>query len=148
MGTITTNQALFQHPEAIEKGVIAAVCRISLSVSQSWSSGDVHRVGWLPHSAIPLDAIFLPGSALSGVAVAKFGTSQSQELFFASLTYSQAAAIYRCIRPLGSRFPISISDDAMPRKEPIVMVATAGVSVGYVGDLIIYYRMPGQALNP
>lgn len=147
MATITTNQAQFQQPEALEKGVMAAVCRISLSVSQSVSAGDIHRVGWLPHGAIPLDAVFLPGTALSGVAVAKFGTSQSQELFFASLTYSQAAAVYRCIRPLGSRFPISLSDDAMPRKEPITMVATAGVSVGYVGDLIVYYKMPGQSVQ-
>jgi len=147
MGTITTNQALNQQPEAIEKGIMAAVCRISLSVSQSLSVGDIHRVGWLPHGAVPLDAVFYPGAALSGVAVAKFGTSASQEQFFASLTYSQTPGIYRTIRAQGSRAQVSISDDAMPRKEPIVMVATAGVSVGYVGDLIVFYKMPGQTMN-
>lgn len=146
MATIKTGQALRQHPETIERGIIAAVCRISLSLS--WSSGDVHHVGWLPHQAIPLDTIFYPGPALSGVAVAKFGTSASQILFYDSLTYSQTGALYRNIRRLGSAMQISLSDDAMPRKEPITMVATAGVSIGHVGDLIVFYRMPGQSLNP
>ena len=39
---------------------------------------------------------------------------------------------------------VSISDDAMPRFEYVTMVATAGVSIGHVGDLVLYYKMPGQ----
>lgn len=130
--------------EALERGINIAICHISISVS--WSSGDVHRIGKLPHGAIPLDAVFYPGTALSAVAVAKFGSSASQELFFASLTYSQTAQIYRTIRKLGTAMQISLSDDFMPRFEWITMVATAGVSVGAVGDLIVYYKMPGQTL--
>jgi hypothetical protein len=30
--------------------------------------------------------------------------------------------------------------------ENIVMVATAGISIGHVGNLIVQYKMPGQ--NP
>lgn len=144
MGTITIAAAQGGQPEAVEKGINIALCKISLSVS--WSSGDVHRVGKLPHGAIPLDAVFYPGAALSGVAVAKFGTSASQVQFFASLTYSQVAAVYRTITKLGTTTQISLSDDAMPRFEHITMVATAGVSIGHVGDLIVYYKMPGQSL--
>lgn len=147
MARVITGQALRQHPEATEKGVIAAVCRISLSLS--WSSGDVHVVGWLPHGAIPLDAIFYPGAGFAATGIAKFGVSASQEMFFASDSYAESGTtIYRAIKQLGSRQQISLSDDAMPRKEAIVMVATAGVSIAAVGDLIIYYRMPGQSLNP
>jgi hypothetical protein len=66
---------------------------------------------------------------------------------FASLTYSQAAApIYRNIRKIGVTQQISLSDDARVLYEPLVMVATAGVSVGHVGDLVVFYKMPGQPL--
>jgi hypothetical protein len=145
MATITTNQALFQQPEALEKGVMCAVCRISLSVSQSVSLGDIHRIGWLPHGAIPLDAIFYRGAAMAAEAVVKFGYSATLEAFFVSATFSAAAAA-RTTRPQGSRIQVSISDDAMPRKEPITAVFGAGTSVGYVGDLLVFYKMPGQSV--
>lgn len=144
MATIDTGFNQTGQAEQVHKGVSAQICKISLSVSLS--VGDVHRVGKLPHGAIPLDAIFYPGTALSGVAVAKFGTSASQTMFFDSLTYSQTGAVYRAIKKLGNAMQISLSDDAMPRFENIVMVATAGVSIGYVGDLIVYYKMPAQTL--
>lgn len=134
----TIDQGGLRKPaKGIHEGINVAICRISLSVS--WSSGDVHRIGKLPHGAVPVGAVFYPGTALPGTAVMKFGSSASQELFFASATYSIAT---QATRALGPRQQISLSDDFMApggRFEAIVMVATAGVSVGYVGDLEVRY---------
>ena len=123
-------------------GSIDAIYKISLSVSLS--VGDIHLIGKIPHGAIPVGAVFYPGLALAGTAVAKFGTSASQELFFASATYSQAVAT--STRKLGVQMQISVSDESVVRYDNVTMVGTAGISVGYVGDLIVRYRMPGQAL--
>lgn len=141
MATVTTSAGNLNQPEAFEKGINTAICRISLSVS--WSSGDVHRVGKLPHGAIPLDAIFYRGAAAAAEAVVKLGISASQEMFFASATFSAGTSKYTT-RQLGTNKQLSLSDDAMPRFEYVTMVATAGVSVGHVGDLVLYYKMPGQ----
>ena len=132
--------------EAVHIGINAAICKISISVSGTFSAGDVYRIGRLPQGAIPLDAVFYPGANCAATAVIKFGTSLSQELFFASATYSQAAGVYRTTRKLGSTQQISISDDARALFDYITMVPTAGTSVGHVGDLIVYYKMPGQNL--
>lgn len=139
MATITLRPG--NQPEAVENGINAAICKISLSVS--WSSGDIHNIGKIPVGAIPLDAVFYPGAATPGTAVFKFGTSASQELFFASATYSVKAY---SSRRLGTAQQISISDEAVVRYDNITMVATAGTSVGHVGDLVVYYKMPGQQL--
>ena len=145
MGTITLRNADTNQPEAVENGTNTAICKISLSAS--WSSGDVHRVGKLPHGAIPLDCVFYPGSAFAATGIAKFGISASQELFFASDSYAESGtAVYRNIRQLGTPKQLSLSDDSMPRFEWIVMVATAGVSIGAVGELVVWYKMPGQSL--
>lgn len=40
---------------------------------------------------------------------------------------------------------ISLSDDAMPRFEYITLVGTAGISAGYVGELFVTYKLPGQS---
>lgn len=127
------------QPEQLADGVNIAVCKISLSAS--WSSGDVHWVGKLPNGAIPLDAVFYPGAATPGTAVFKFGTSASQELFFNSATYS---TVSRVARRLGTAQQISISSDARVLFDYITMVATAGCSIGHVGDLVVMYKMPGQ----
>lgn len=143
MGTIDLDAFTKGQPELQEKGIVAAICHISLSLTLS--AGDVHRIGKIPHGAIPLDAVFYPGAALAAGAVAKFGTSASQELFFASATFSQAAAaIWRCTKKLGTAMQISVSDDAQVRYDALTMVGTAGISVGAMGDLVVYYRMPGQ----
>lgn len=139
MATIDIGNQAVNQADGVHRGVTAAICRVSLSVSLS--AGDVHRIGKLPHGAIPVDAIFYTGGAHAAAMVAKFGTSASQELFFASATYS---IVTRTVRALGTAKQISLSDDAMPRFENIVMVATAGVSVGHVGDLVVYYKMPAQ----
>lgn len=130
------------QPIQIHVGVNVAVCKVSLSAS--WSSGDVHVIGKLPNRAIPLDWVWYPGSASPAGLVAKFGTSASQELFLASDSYAETQTLYRNIKRAGHDIQISISDDARVLYENIVMVATAGISIGYVGDLVVYYAMPGQ----
>lgn len=145
MATVTLRTADVNQPEAVENGQNTAICRISLSAS--WSSGDVHRVGKIPHGAIPLDCVFYPGAAFAATGIAKFGTSASQELFFVSDSYAESGtSIYRNIRRLGTPMQVSLSDDAMPRFDYITMVATAGVSIGHVGDLVVWYKQPGQTL--
>lgn len=144
MATIETGSFQRNQPEAVHTGDNIAVIRISLSVSVS--AGDIHRIGKLPNGAIPLDAVFIPGSALpANGAIAKFGTSASNDLFFLSASLSTAGGMVRTSRPLGTAQQISLSDDRMPRYEAITMVNTATLlSVGYMGDLIVYYKMAGQ----
>lgn len=141
MATVTLGNA--GQPESVHVGINTVICKISLSAS--WSSGDVHRIGRIPQGAIPLDAVFYPGPAVAGATVSKFGTSASQELFFASATYS--AALYRTTRNfLGSRAQISLGDDARVLYDWITAVFTSGASVGHIGDLVVHYKMPGQTL--
>lgn len=139
MGNINLGNYVNQ-PEQVHVGINAAICHISLSTS--WSSGDVHYVGKLPHGAIPLESVFYPGAASGAALVAKFGTSASQELFFASATYS---IVSRTARRLGVPAQVSLSSDVV-LYEPIVMVATANTSIGHVGDLIVTYKMASQTL--
>lgn len=148
MGTIDTRYYTTSQPEAVEKNLIPAIFRISLSVSVS--IGDVHRIGKIPHGAIPIDAVFIPGSALAANGcIAKFGTSASNDLFFTSASLSVAGGPVRCKNPLGTAQQISLSDDRMPRYDAVTMVNTGtAMSVGFMGDLIVFYRMPGQTYNP
>lgn len=131
-------------PEQIHAGANVAVCKVSLSVS--WSSGDVHVIGRLPNGAIPLDWVWYPGAASPAALIAKFGTSASQELFLASDSYAETQTLYRNIKRAGPDIQISLSDDARVLYENIVMVATAGISIGNVGSLVVLYKMPGQTL--
>jgi hypothetical protein len=145
MATVTIGAAQGGQPETVHVGVNAAVCKVSLSVS--WSSGDVHRIGKIPNGAIPLDVVWYPGAAFAATGIAKFGTSANQELFLASDSYAESGTqLYRNIQTLGTAMQISISDGAAQNFDYITMVATAGVSVGHVGDLVVYYKMPGQTL--
>jgi hypothetical protein len=132
------------QPETVHIGANVAVCKVSLSAS--WSSGDIHVIGKLPNGAIPLDWVWYPGAASPAALIAKFGTSASQELFLASDSYAETQTLYRNIKRAGPDIAISISDDAVVNYENIVMVATAGISIGNVGSLIVFYKMPGQTL--
>jgi hypothetical protein len=132
------------QPETVHVGANVAVCKVSLSAS--WSSGDIHVIGKLPNGAIPLDWVWYPGAASPAALIAKFGTSASQELFLASDSYAETQTLYRNIKRAGPDIAISISDDARVNYENIVMVATAGISIGNVGSLIVFYKMPGQTL--
>lgn len=127
------------QPERVHVGENVAVCKISLSASLS--VGDIHLIGKLPNGAVPTRAVFYSGAATpEGGVLAKFGTSASQELFFASASHSNVFST----RPLGYAKQISISDDARVLYEYVTMVATGNISIGHVGDLIVYYKLPGQ----
>lgn len=135
------------NPEQVHVGVNALACKISLSLTLS--SGDVHIIGKLPNGAIPLDSVFYPGPALPAAAFTlKFGTSASQEMFLTSATLTLTGAPYRtgAGKRLGYNQQISLSDDARVLFEPVVMVGTGAntISVGHVGDLVVFYKMPGQ----
>jgi hypothetical protein len=131
------------QPEAVHAGVNAAICHVSLSVSLS--VGDVHRIGKLPQGAIPIFAVWYPGAAFAATGIAKFGTSASQEMFFASDSYAESGVLnYVTARKLGISMQVSLSDDANPLYDWITMVGTAGISIGHVGDLVVQYKMPGQ----
>ena len=123
--------------QAVHCGLNVANFRISASTSIS--GGDVQLIGRLPHGGIPVDSVFYPQSQV----VAKFGTSASQELFLASATYS---TVTRQTRNLGSSMQVSLSDDLGVRYEAVTMVGTGGASLGYIGDLVVSYLMPGQTL--
>lgn len=152
MATITTSSALASQPEGVENGMNILICRISLSLTVS--AGDVHRIGKLPHGAIPLDAVFFPSTNITTLSTGpqyKFGTSASASMFFVATSYSVASAgLNRTTFGLGSAKQISLSDDAMPRYEYVTMTGAAGGagvgSIGYQGDLVVYYKMPGQTL--
>lgn len=147
MATVTLSSADKNQPEAVENGLNIALCKVSLSATASLDS--VWRIGKLPHGAIPLDAVWYPATAAPTGFVTRFGTSASTEMFFASDSWAETALVpYRTAKQLGTQRQISLSDDAMPRFEYITMgggVAIA-VSVGHLGDLVVYYRMPGQTL--
>jgi hypothetical protein len=147
MATVTLENANRNQAEAVEKGLNVAICRVSLSATASLDS--TWRVGKLPHGAIPIDAIFYPGAAAPAGFVTRFGTSASTEMFFASDSWAEVAGTnYRTTRQLGTAMQVSLSDDVMPRFQYLTMgggVAIA-MSVGHMGDLIVYYKMPGQTL--
>lgn len=147
MATVDTNFYTTSQPEGVHVGDNCLLMRISLSLSVS--AGDIHRIGKIPHGAIPIDCVFIPGSALpANGAIAKFGTSASNDLFFLSASLSVAGGRIICTRALGTAQQISVSDDKMPRYEAITMVNTATLlSVGFMGDLIVYYKMPGQGFG-
>lgn len=145
MATVTTSAGNLNQPEAIEKGLNTLICRVSLSATASLDS--VWRIGKLPTGAILVDAIWYPGAAAGTAFVNRFGTSASTELFFASDSWAESGTLnYRTNRALGTAQQISLSDDAMPRYQFVTMGGgvAIGVSVGHMGDLIIFYKMPGQ----
>lgn len=140
--TITAAAGLNQ-PEAVHAGVNALV--IKLSFSTTFSPTDTIIIGKLPVNAIPLDAVFFAGSGLGGATVLKFGVSASLSMFFASLTYSIDTR-FGSTKRLGISAQVSVSDDKMPRYANVTMVSAAGATLGYIGDLVIYYKVPGQAI--
>lgn len=147
MATVLTSAGGLNQPEAIEKGLNTLICRVSLSATASLDS--VWQIGKLPTGAIPVDAIWYPGAAAGTAFVNRFGTSASTELFFASDSWAESGTLnYRTARTLGSSQQISLSDDAMPRFQYVTMGGgvAIGVSVGHMGDLIVFYKMPGQTL--
>jgi hypothetical protein len=138
MATRVFTSVARNQPQQGQIGVNQVCLRVSASVTVS--VGDTWVIGRLPHGAIPTDAVFYAAAQMVG----KFGTSASLSLLFASATYSVAAA--RSTKRLGSAFQISVSDDVVARYENVTMVAGASdKSLGYFGDLVVSYVMPGQS---
>lgn len=147
MATYTLGNVAKNQPEAVEQGPNVVICHVSLSVTLSLDG--LIRIGKLPHGAVPLDAVWYSAAAAGTAFVTRFGTSASTEMFFASDSWAEATGqIYRTTRQMGTAVAVSLSDDAMPRFEHITMGGgvALGVSVGFLGDLIVYYKMPGQTL--
>lgn len=141
MPTRQITSSWLNQPEAVHAGVNALV--IHLSFSTTFSPTDTIQIGKLPVNAIPLDAVFYGGTATGiGGSVIKFGTSASPSAFLASASYS--TAVYRTTKRLGLAAQASLSDDKMPRYVPVQMVSAAGATLGYLGELVIYYKVPGQ----
>lgn len=117
-------------------GETVVIAKVSLSAS--YSAGDIFRIAKIPHGAILTDAVLFPGAAAPVGLVAKCGTSLSQELLFGSATYSIAT---RTTAALGYRRAglTSLSDDLSPRFDWLVFIPTAGVSIGHVADIVVRY---------
>ena len=143
MATRQITSSWLNQPEAVHAGVNALV--IHLSFSTTFSPTDTIQIGKLPVNAIPLDVVFYGGTATSiGTTVLKFGTSASPSAFFTSATYSAARYQGAAAKRLGLAAQASLSDDKMPRYVPVQMVSAAGATLGYLGELVIYYKVPGQ----
>lgn len=150
MPTRQITQTYLRQPEAVHAGLNALAIRISLSVT--WSPTDVIQIAKLPVNCIPTDAVFYGNSTLgsggSASTVLKIGTSASPSLFFGSASYgvgrNQGASAKRlgyAARDVGT----SLSDDKMPRYVNVIVTCAAGsVTLGYVGELVIYYKVDGQ----
>lgn len=143
MATITNDIVAATPPKKLHAGENVLVCRISLSAT--FSAGDIFRVGKLPHGIIPLDAVFYMGPAFTNAstgACLKMGVSASMDLFFASATFSVGGgSLWRSTIAQGTRRKalFSLSDDAGVRYEYVTFVPTSGTSVGHIGDLVIRY---------
>lgn len=138
MATRTMLSATRSQPQQVHAGLNVVPIRISASVTIS--VGDTWVIGKIPHGAIPIDAVFFPAAQTN----AKFGTSASLEQFLISATYS--IGLNRSTVRMGTAFQISVSDDAAVRYENIVMTAgTTDKSLGYFGDFVVSYVMPGQS---
>jgi hypothetical protein len=145
MGNVTLGNVASNQPEAVHAGVNAARCRISISATTS--AGDVLRIGKLPHQAAVLDVVFYAGAAHANNTILKFGVSGSEAAFLTSDTYSVAPGIYRLdVNPIDLTGILSRSDDVAQRFTYITCTPTSVVTAGHLGTLVVYYKMPGQAV--
>lgn len=146
MATVTLSSADKNQAEAVHAGLNGVCLRVSLSATASLDS--VWRIGKVPHGTVFLDAIWYPGPAAPATFVTRFGISASTEMFFASDSWAEAANTnYRTARQLGTVQQVSLSDAQMPRFEYVTMGGGVGIAitVGHMGDLVLYYRVPGQS---
>lgn len=147
MATIPVGNAVLNQVEAVHAGVNAAVCKISLSLTTS--AGDVLRIGKLPHRAIPLETVFYPGAGFVSNGIHKFGVSASDACFLSSRSYSSGELVIRgnvTLAGLQEGSCLSRSDDAVQRFSYIVHTPAIALTVGHVGTLVVFYKVPGQPL--
>jgi hypothetical protein len=145
MANVTLGAAGLNQPESVHAGINAAVCRISISATTS--AGDVLRIGKLPHRAIPLDVVFYAGAAHADNTILKFGLSASEAAFLTSDSYSVAPGVYRGdVNVINLAGLLSKSDEATQRFTYITSTPTSVVTVGHLGTLVVFYKLPGQGL--
>lgn len=149
MATLNNGNAALNRAEAVHAGVNAAVCVISISASGTTSAGDVLRIGKLPNRAIPLEVVFYPGAAFVTNTIHKFGVSASDACFLSSRSYSSAELVIRgnvSLAGLQQNSCLSRSDDAVQRFSYITHTPSSVLTAGQVGTLVVFYKLPGQAL--
>jgi hypothetical protein len=140
LGNVAGNQ-----PESVHAGVIAAICRISISATTS--AGDVLKIGKLPNRAIPLEAVFYTGAAFVSNLITKFGLSGTEAAILTSDSYSVAPGVYRNDVNLALLASYtSKSDEATQRFTYITCTPTDVLTAGHYGTLIVTYKIPGQSL--
>lgn len=142
MATNKTAGYLNSQAKAVETGVNALICRVSLSAT--FSAGDVYYIGKLPHKAKLTRYAWFPGAAASGAGVFKVGingNSLNDVALFASATYSQAVVLGTVVGALGNRgaSQLSLSDERLVRYSDVTFIPAAAVSVGHIGDVVIEY---------
>lgn len=143
MATIKTKDHANQA-KTVHAGVNQVVCRLSLSAT--FSAGDVYYFGRLPDGAVVTEVVYLPGAAAAGAAVGSFGVnanSLSTEAFLTSATYSQAVVTSGVVSSLGHRGQgqYSLSDERIVRYIDVTFRPAAAVSVGHQADLVITYNL-------
>lgn len=142
MATNKTSGYLGAQAKRLETGVNALIARVSLSAT--YSAGDIYYIGRIPHAAKLIDAVWLPGPAVAGGSVFKVGlngNSLSEDAILASATYS--AVVTRggrlsCFGNAGAG-NLSLSDERLVRYADVTFTPSAGISVGHVGDVLLKY---------
>jgi hypothetical protein len=141
MATNRTAGYLNSQAKAVESGVNGLLCRVSLSAT--FSAGDVYFIGKLPHRAKLVRAVWIPGPAASGVGVFKVGlngNSLSEDAIFGSATYSAAIVTGSRGNCFGNaNGNLSLSDERLVRFIDVTFTPSAGVTVGAVGDVFLEY---------
>lgn len=148
MATIKTSEHADQ-PKAVHVGVNRAIMRVSLSAT--FSAGDIFYVGRIPHLAVVTDVVWIPGAAAAAAGVFHVGVngnSLSAEALMASASYS--LAVYPSSAPLAvlgnrGRAQWSLSDERAVRYSDIAFTPEIAVSVGHIGDLVIDYVLDDPA---
>lgn len=143
MATLTLGNAASNQAEVNHAGVNAAVCKISISATTS--AGDVFRIGKLPHRATVLDAVFYPGAAFVNNGIWKFGISGSEADLLISASYSTAGAVRTGVS-VTTAPDLSRSDADNQRYTYVTATPTAVITAGHAGTLVVFYKMPGQAV--
>ena len=143
MATVTIGTAAVNQAEAVHAGVNAAVCRVSISATTS--AGDVLRIGKLPHRAVVLDAVFYAGAAFVNNGIWKFGISGSEADLLISASYSTAGSVRTGVNVVAAP-DLSRSDADNQRYTYVTATPTAVITAGHAGTLVVFYKMPGQAV--
>lgn len=147
MANVVIGNAARNRAEAPHLGVVAAICKVSISATTS--AGDVLYIGKLPHRAQIVDAVWYPGAAFVNNTIVKYGLSGTEAAILASDSYSTAfgaangAGCHLNVSPI--LLNTSRSDDNAQRFTYITCTPTDILTAGHHSTLVVFYKMPGQA---